>query len=338
MQSKLESRFKVVVITGASSGVGRALSHQFAKTNAKIALLGRSAHSLEATKLEVEALGGTALNIPTDVADPEQVEAACQKILSAWGEIDLWVNNAMVSVFSPVKDMTPAEYKRVTDVTYLGVVHGTLSALKTMLPRNHGTILQVSSALAKRSIPLQSAYCAAKHAVDGFSESLRCELLHDRSKVEVIRVNLPAVNTPQFRWVKTRLPNKPQPVPPIYQPELVADAIFWACHSRKREVNIGYPTWKAIIGERIAAGFADWYLSRYGYQSQQTQEPLEPHHRDNLLESLPEKASTRGDFDRLAISQDFFFWAMKNQNLLWFIFLIALAVLGMFLFWKGSHS
>jgi short-subunit dehydrogenase len=327
--------FEVVVITGASAGLGRALAHQYAKTHAKIALLARSVDSLVATKNEVEALGGTALVLPTDVSNSEEVERAAQKVLSEFGKIDLWINNAMVSVFSPVKEMTPDEYRRVTDVTYLGVVYGTLAALKTMLPRNEGTILQIGSALAKRSIPLQSAYCAAKHAGDGFSESLRCELLHDRSRVQVMRVQLPAMNTPQFRWVKSRLPNKPQPVPPIYQPELVADAIFWASHTRKREVYIGYPTWKAILGEKFAAGFADWYLGQFGYTSQQTQVPVEPNHTDNLLEPRPEKASTRGDFDRTARSSDFFFWVLKNQYLVWAI--VILFFIAVILFLNRGH-
>src|SRR5437763_811503 len=221
---------EVVVITGASAGLGRAIVRRFGRDKAKIGLIAGGVDGLEGARREVEELGGEAIVLPTDVADAEQVEAAAAAVEKRFGRIDTWINNAMVSVFSPVKEMEPAEYKRVTEVTYLGYVYGTLAALKRMLPRNRGSIVQVGSALAYRSIPLQSAYCAAKHAVAGFTDSLRCELLHDRKKIRLTMVQLPAMNTPQFDWVKSRLKHKAQPVPPIYQPELVADAIHWAAH------------------------------------------------------------------------------------------------------------
>ena len=221
---------EVVVITGASAGVGRATVREFARHGAKIGLLARGSAGLEGAKRDVERLGGEALVLPTDVADADQVEAGAAAVENQFGPIDVWVNDAMASVFSPVKEMKPEEYRRVTEVTYLGFVYGTLAALKRMLPRDRGTIVQVGSALTHRSIPLQSAYCAAKHAMVGFTDSLRCELIHDYSRVHVTVVQMPALNTPQFSWVKSRLKYKAQPVPPIYQPEVAARAIYWAAH------------------------------------------------------------------------------------------------------------
>jgi NAD(P)-dependent dehydrogenase (short-subunit alcohol dehydrogenase family) len=218
-------RPEVVVITGASAGVGRATVRAFARLGAHIGLLARGHDGLNAARQEVEAVGGQALVLPTDVANDAQVEAAATAVEAAFGPIDIWVNNAMVSVFSPVKEMTPEEFRRVTEVTYLGTVHGTMAALRRMLPRDHGTIVQVGSTLAYRGIPLQAAYCGAKHAIQGFTESVRCELLHDGSHVRLTMVQLPALNTPQFGWVKNRLPHKGQPVPPIYQPGVAAEAI-----------------------------------------------------------------------------------------------------------------
>src|SRR5438067_3630877 len=221
---------ETVVVTGASAGLGRATVRAFARQGARIGLLARGRAGLEGARRDVEALGGEALVLPTDVADPDQVERAAAAVESEFGPIDVWVNDAMCSVFSPAKEMTPADYKRVTEVTYLGFVYGTLAALKRMLPRDRGVIVQVGSALAYRGIPLQSAYCGAKHAIQGFTESVRCELIHDGSRVRVTMVQLPAVNTPQFGWVKSRLPRKPRPVPPVYQPEVAAEAVVWAAH------------------------------------------------------------------------------------------------------------
>src|SRR5215471_9826586 len=238
----MRNKSQTVVITGASAGVGRAAAAAFARRGASIGLIARGRAGLDGARREVESLGGRAIAILADVADADQVEAAACAIEDQLGPIDVWVNNAMTSVFSPVKDMNASEFRRVTEVTYLGVVHGTLAALRRMLPRKSGTIVQVGSALAKRSIPLQSAYCAAKHAIEGFTESLRCELLHDDCNVHVTLVHLPAMNTPQFRWVKSRLPHYPQPVPPIYQPEVAAEAIVWASkHGKKKELYVGFP-------------------------------------------------------------------------------------------------
>src|SRR5690349_13700018 len=233
---------EIVVITGASAGVGRATACEFARHGAWIGLIARGKDRLEAARREVEKLGGRAIAISCDVADAEAVEEAAEQVERELGPIDVWINNAMASVFSPVKEMEAEEYRRVTEVTYLGTVHGTLAALKRMLPRNRGTILQVGSALAYRSIPLQSAYCAAKHAIVGFTDSLRCELIHDESKVSLTVAHLPAMNTPQFNWTKSRMPRKAQPVPPIYQPEVAADAILWAATHNRRELFVGMPT------------------------------------------------------------------------------------------------
>jgi NAD(P)-dependent dehydrogenase (short-subunit alcohol dehydrogenase family) len=286
----------VVVITGASAGVGRAAVRAFAREGADIGLLARGIDGLEGARSEVEAAGGRALVVPTDVADAQTVEAAAERVERELGPIDVWVNNAMVSVFSPVKEMTADEFRRVTEVTYLGVVHGTLSALRRMLPRDRGAIVQVGSALAYRGIPLQAAYCGAKHAIQGFTESLRCELLHDGSGVHVAMVNLPAMNTPQFDWVKSRLPRKAQPVPPIYAPEIAADAIVWASSTRRRELSVGGMTAAVIWGNKFASGLGDRYLSRTGYDSQQTDEPADPDRPNNLWAPLPGDHGAHGRF------------------------------------------
>src|SRR5437763_12391613 len=308
------SKPEVVVITGASAGLGRATAKAFAQEGAHIGLLARGRDGLEGARRDVERLGGRALVLPTDVADAEQVERAAEAVEREFGPIDIWVNNAMVSVFSPVKEMKPEEYKRVTEVTYLGVVYGTLAALKRMLPRDRGVIVQVGSALAYRGIPLQSAYCAAKHAIQGFVDSLRCELLHDKSNVRVTMVQLPAMNTPQFSWVKSRLLRKPQPVPPIYQPEVGAEAILFAAHNDRREMYVGYPTVEAIVGDKIAPGFADKYLAKNGYDSPQTDEPVEPGRRDNLWEPVPGDDGAHGRFDDRASASSPQLWASMNRN------------------------
>lgn len=305
---------EVVVVTGASAGLGRAIVRAFARQGAHIGLLARGKDGLEGARSDAEQLGGKALVIPVDVADAEGIEHAADAVEREFGPIDIWINNAMVSVFSPVKKMTPEEYKRVTEVTYLGVVYGTLAALKRMLPRDRGVIVQVGSALAYRGIPLQSAYCAAKHAIQGFHDSLLSELIHDKSNVRVTMVQLPAMNTPQFSWVKSRLPRKPQPVPPIYQPEIGADAVLFAAHNDRREMYVGYPTVEAIIGDKIAPGFADWYLARNGYDAQQTTEPVEPDRRDNLWEPVPGDHGAHGTFGDRAIMSSPQLWFSKNRK------------------------
>ena len=311
------AKHEVVVITGASAGVGRATVREFARHGAWIGLIARGRDGLEGARREVEAEGGKALVLPTEMADPEQVEAAAQKVEKKLGPIDIWVNNAMTSVFSPVKQMTPEEYKRVTEVTYLGYVYGTLAALKRMLPRDQGAIVHVGSALAYRSIPLQSAYCAAKHAVLGFFASLRTELLHDGSNVHTTLVQMPALNTPQFGWVKSRLPHKAQPVPPIYQPEVAARAIYYAAHHpRRREYYAGWSTVKAIFGNKLAPSFADHYLARTGYDSQQYDGPEDPNRPNNLWHPVAGDHGAHGVFDSRARQHSPELWAETHP--LWF--------------------
>ncbi|HEY2413666.1 MAG TPA: SDR family oxidoreductase [Pirellulaceae bacterium] len=292
-------RDRVVVVTGASAGVGRATVREFARQGASIGLIARGAAGLEGARRDVEQLGGKAIICQADVSDAQKVEDAAEAVEQHFGPIDVWINNAMCSVFSPVKQMTAADYHRVTEVTYLGVVHGTLAALKRMLPRDRGKIIQVGSALAYRGIPLQSAYCAAKHAIQGFNDSLRSELLHDGSNVKLTMVQMPALNTPQFDWVKSRLPRKPQPVPPIFQPEVAAEAILWAADHDRREWYVGGPTVVAIVGNKIAPALGDWYLSRQGYDAQQYDGPVSPDRRNNVTRPVDDEVDygAHGDFD-----------------------------------------
>ena len=291
---------EVVVITGASAGLGRAAAHEFGRHGAKVGLIARGIEGLEAAKREIESAGGSAIVLPLDVTDANAIEEAAAAVEQKFGPIDVWVNNAMASVFSPVREMQPEEYKRVTEVTYLGVVYGTLAALKRMLPRDRGTIVQVGSALVYRSIPLQSAYCAAKHAIAGFTDSLRCELIHDKSRVRVTMVQMPALNTPQFGWVKSRLKYKAQPVPPIFQPEVGARAIYWAAHHSRREIYAGWPTVEAIVGNKLAPGWLDRYLGRTGFAAQQTCEPEDPNRPNNLWKPVKGDHGAHGIFDSQA--------------------------------------
>jgi short-subunit dehydrogenase len=325
-----QKKTEVVVITGASAGVGRATVQSFAKRGAHIGLIARGVRGLEGARKDVEQLGGRALAVPADIAFPEQVEAAAEQIEEYFGPIDIWINDAMVSVFSPFKEMTAAEFHRVTEVTYLGTVYGTLEALKRMLPRDAGTIVQVGSGLAYRSIPLQSAYCGAKHAIRGFTDSVRSELLHDRSRVHVTMVQLPAVNTPQFSWVKSRLPSKAQPVPPIYQPEVAAEAIYWAAHHRRREVFVGLPTAKAIELNKIMPGLLDRLLARVGYSGQQTSEPRESDQANNLWEPLDGAGGldhgAHGAFDSSSRSFSAELWASQHRN---WLAVIATGIVGL---------
>ncbi|HVX10158.1 MAG TPA: SDR family oxidoreductase [Pirellulales bacterium] len=326
------SRREVVVITGASAGVGRATAREFGRRGACVALLARGPDGLEATKHDIEALGGRALSVPTDVAFADQVEAAAEKAERAFGPIDIWINCAMASVFSPFDQMTPEEYQRVIDVTFMGQVHGTRAALKRMLPRDRGTIVQVGSALVYRSIPLQSAYCAAKAAVRGFTDSLRTELLHRKSRVHLSIVQLPGLNTPQFDWSKSRMPHRAQPVPPIFQPEVAADAIVWAAHHRRREVWVGRSSVKAILSAKIAPSIGDWVLSREGYSGQQTEEPEDPDRPDNLWEPVAGDHGAHGRFDDRAMSFSPQFWLDKHRS--W----IALAVGAAGVTWAVLHA
>ena len=309
------SRHEVVVITGASAGVGRAAVREFAKHGAWIGLIARGMDGLEGARREVEAAGGKALVLRVDVADPAQVEAAAQRVEEELGPIDIWVNNAMASVFSPIKEMPAEEYKRVTEVTYLGYVYGTLAALKRMLPRDRGTIVHVGSALAYRSIPLQSAYCAAKHAVLGFFASLRTELMHDKSNVHTVMVQMPALNTPQFGWVKSRLPRKAQPVPPIFQPEVAARAIYYAAHHpEKREYYAGWSTVKAIVGNKLLPSFGDRYLAHNGYEAQQLDGAEDPNRPNNLWGPIAGDHGAHGAFDDRASSRSLELWAETHAK------------------------
>ena len=299
----------MVVITGASAGVGRATVREFARHGASIGLVARGREGLEAARREVIDLGGKAIVLPTDVADAGQVEAAAERVETELGPIDIWVNDAMTSVFSPIKKMTAEEFKRVTEVTYLGYVYGTLAALKRMLPRDRGSIVHVGSALAYRSIPLQAAYCASKHAVLGFYASLRTELMHDGSHVRTTMVQMPALNTPQFGWVKSRLPHKAQPVPPIYQPEVAARAIYYAAHHPKRREY--YPAWssvKAIFGNKLVPSLADRYLARTGYSSQQYDGPEDPDRPFNLWEPVAGDHGAHGNFNNRARTRSTELW------------------------------
>jgi short-subunit dehydrogenase len=291
---------QVVVVTGASAGVGRAVARAFGARRARVGLLARDEGRLGQAAAEIEELGGEALAIPTDVADAEAVQAAADQVASRFGPVEVWVNNAMVSVFSPVREMRPEEYRRVTEVTYLGTVHGTLAALRQMLPLDRGVIIQVGSALAYRAIPLQSAYCAAKHAIQGFTESLRSELMHDRSRVRVAMLQLPAVNTPQFDWVKSRLPRRAKPVPPIYQPEVIARAVIWAADHDRAEMYLGWSSAKAIAANRLIPRLLDRYLAREGFASQQTGEPEDPDRPNNLWRPVPGDVGAHGRFDDTA--------------------------------------
>ncbi|MBD0348284.1 MAG: SDR family oxidoreductase [Thermoleophilia bacterium] len=306
----------VVVITGASSGVGRACAREFARRGARIGLIARGRDGLEAARREVEELGGRALISALDVADAEAVEAAAAAIEAQLGPIDVWVNNAMLSVFSPIAELSADEVRRVTEVTYLGYVHGTLAALRHMRPRDRGVIIQVGSALAYRAIPLQAAYCAAKHAIEGFTESLRCELLHDKTNVRVTMVQLPALNTPHFSVVRTRLPRHPKPVPPIFQPELAARAVVFAAEHPRRELWVGGSTVRALLGNKLAPGLLDRYLARNGYAAQQTTEPVERDRRDNLAGALPGDRGAHGIFDGEAHARSLQFLTVTHPRML----------------------
>ena len=317
----MQSR-EVVVITGASAGAGRAAVREFAKHGASVGLIARGQDGLEAAAREVEEYGGKALALPTDVANAEQVQNAADRVERELGPIDIWVNDAMTSVFSPIKQMTPEEFKRVTEVTYLGYVYGTLAALKYMLPRDRGTIVHVGSALAYRSIPLQAAYCASKHAILGFFASLRTELLHDHSNVHTTMVQMPALNTPQFGWVRSRLPRKAQPVPPIYQPEVAARLIYHAAHHpEKREWYASWSVLKAIFGNKISPCYADHYLAKNGYESQQYDGPEDPNRPDNLYHPLPGDHGAHGAFDDRAKDSSAEAWAEEHARTLGLVLL-----------------
>jgi len=329
-------RSEVVVITGASAGVGRATAQAFGRLGARVGLIARGREGLEGARADVEGLGGKALVLPADVAHYEEVEAAAAAVEKEFGPIDVWVNNAMTTVFSPFREIKAEEYKRATEVTYLGAVYGTMAALKSMLLRNRGCIVQVGSALAYRSIPLQAPYCGAKHAIRGFTDSLRSELLHDKSGIHLTMVHMPALNTPQFNWCKTRLPRHPKPVPPIFQPELAAEAIVWAAHHKRREVYVGDSTVEAIWGNKVAPGLLDHYLARTGYDAQQTAEPVNPDRPSNLFEPVPGDPGAHGIFGEEAHERSLQFWGTSHRP--WTTLAgIGLAAMACWAYWKRAR-
>lgn len=291
---------RVAVVTGASAGIGRAVVREFARNGWRVALLARGIDGLSAARAEVEALGGEALVLPTDVADEAQVEAAAERVEAAWGAIDVWVNDAMATIFSDTMRISPQDFRRATEVTYLGAVWGTLAALRRMERRGRGTVVQVGSALAYRSIPLQAPYCGAKAALRGFTDSLRCELAHGGSRVHLTMVQLSAFNTPQFDWGRTTLDRQPRPMGRIFQPEIAARAVYWAATHRRREVWVGAPAVQAILGTRVFPGLLDRILGRTAVDGQHTDQPLPPGRRDNLYQPVPGDHGAHGRFDALA--------------------------------------
>jgi short-subunit dehydrogenase len=293
---------QVVVITGAGAGLGRAMTQRFAKNGACLGLIGRNRDRLQQAADEVRSIGGQAVIAVADVADAAQVEAAADLIEAAFGRIDIWINNAMATIYSTFDRISAADYKRATEVTYLGTVHGTMAALKRMKTNNRGLIIQVGSALAYRAIPLQSPYCGAKFAVRGFTDALRSELLHERSKIRLTMVHMPAMNTPQFDWGKNQMPMKAQPVPPIFQPEMAAEAVFWASRHKRREVYVGFPTWKTIWANKLIPGYIDRYLADTGYRGQFSNQPADPENPDNLWQPAPGNFGAHGRFDDRAVT------------------------------------
>ncbi|WP_244745256.1 SDR family oxidoreductase [Paraburkholderia sp. DD10] len=309
------ARPRIVVVTGASAGVGRATALAFARRGVHVALLARDPAALDDTAAQVRACGVRALPIALDVSDADAVEAAAARVEAELGPIDVWVNNAMLTVFGPMASLTPKEFARVTDVTYLGYVWGTMAALKRMSARNRGCIVQVGSALAYRAIPLQSAYCGAKHAIRGFTDALRCELLHDHSRVHLTMVQMPALNTPQFDWAENRMPHAPQPVAPVFQPEVAARAIVWAATHRRREVYVGISTVKAIVANQVVPGWLDRYLGRTGYQAQQRAAPASDAAPSNLWQPVAGAHRVHGPFDGEAKRHSSALWLDTHRPL-----------------------
>jgi NAD(P)-dependent dehydrogenase (short-subunit alcohol dehydrogenase family) len=304
----------VVAITGASAGIGRAVVAEFAKEGWAIGLIARGRDGLAGAQREVEALGGSAIPIETDVADSDAVEHAAERIERELGPIDVWINVAFTNVFSPFHELTPEEYRRITDVSYMGYVYGTMAALRRMRARNRGTIVQVGSALAYRSIPLQAAYCGAKSAIRGFTDSIRCELIHDKSDVRITMALMPAVNTPQFAWCKSRMPREAQPVPPIFQPEVAGRAVHWlALHPKRRELVIGFPTFQAVLGTKIVPGLLDIYLGKTGYDAQQHGGAHDPDAPNNLYQPLPGDRGSHGTFDSTSVDISRYTWLTENR-------------------------
>jgi NAD(P)-dependent dehydrogenase (short-subunit alcohol dehydrogenase family) len=307
-------RDRVVVVTGASAGVGRATARAFGSAGAKVALLARNEPALEAAADEVRQRGGEPLVCRLDVADAEAVERAAAAVEGRFGRIDTWVNNAMATVFAPALDITPEEYRRVTEVTYLGYVYGTLAAVRRMQPRGEGTVIQVGSALVYRSIPLQSAYCAAKAAVRGFTDSLRCELIHQRSRVQLCMIQLPAVNTPQPIVQRNKMRRQAQPVPPMYAPELIADAIVYLAEHPRRELVVGGSSLKAILGQKLIPGLLDRYLGKNGWEAQFVDAPNDPARPDCLFEHVPGDHGAHGPYRDQERRRSLQLWATTHRG------------------------
>ncbi|HEY8435309.1 MAG TPA: SDR family oxidoreductase [Sphingomicrobium sp.] len=323
-----EDTSRIVVVTGGTAGIGRAAVREFAKNGYDVAILARGADGLEATRKEVEAAGRRGLAIPTDVADWKAVEAAADRIERELGPIDVWVNNAFAGIFSRFMDVTPEEYERVTQVTYMGQVNGARAALKRMLPRDRGKIVLVGSALAYRGIPLQSAYCGAKHAIQGFIDSLRCELLNEKTNVNVTMVQMPGVNTPQFDWIRAKLPGQPRPVGKVYQPEVAGRAIYAAAHDTRKEMLVGLPTVEAVWGNKVASSLLDEYLAATGIKAQQRPERVQPDRKDNLFEPVAGDHGAHGSFDSEAVDSSAELWVTEHKKELGLAALGAAAVAG----------
>ena len=309
-----EPRSPIVVVTGGTAGIGRAAAREFARNGYDVAILARGTDGLDATRDEVQRLGQRALAIPTDVAEWKSVEAAADAVERDLGPIDIWVNNAFAGIFARFMDVTPEEYERVTSVTYLGQVNGTRAALRHMLPRNRGKIVLVGSALAYRGIPLQSAYCGAKHAIQGFIDSVRTELLHDATDVSITMVQMPGVNTPQFDWIRAKLPGQPRPVGKVYQPEVAARAIFAAAHSKRKEMLVGLPTVEAVWGNKVASSMLDDYLAATGFKSQQRPQPVRADRKDNLFEPVAGDHGAHGSFDEEAVESSAELWISEHKK------------------------
>ena len=309
-----QQRTETVVVTGGTAGVGRATVREFARNGANVAILARGQDRLQAAKKEVEELGREALAISVDVSDAEAVEKAADRIERELGQIDIWVNNAFAGIFARFLDVTPEEYERVTAVTYLGQVNGTRAALRRMMPRNRGSVVLVGSALAYRGIPLQSAYCGAKHAIQGLIDSVRSELIHDAPGVHISMVQLPGLNTPQFEWIRAKLPGKPRPIGAVFQPEVAARAIYFAAHSDRKEVEVGYPTVQSIWGDKVASAWLDDYLAEVGFTGQQSREPVSPDRKDNLFEPVPGNFAAHGRFDSEAHEDSPELWASMHKK------------------------
>jgi short-subunit dehydrogenase len=319
----------VVVVTGASGGVGRATARALGRRRASVVLLARGVRGLEAARREVEALGGRAIVQQADVSQFEQVDAVARAAEEEFGPVDLWINNAMVSMYSPFMRMSPAEFRHIVEVTFLGTVHGTRCALQRMVPRNRGVIIQVGSALAFRSIPLQSAYCASKHAIQGFTESVRSELIHGRSDVRVSVVNMPALNTTQFIWTKNKMAHKARPTGTIFQPEVAAEAILFAAEHERRELMVGYTTVEATLGEKVIPGVLDHYLATAAWEGSMLHESVDPDQPDNFWEPVDRDFGSHGQFDAMARDFSWQLWATTHRGWLAGLFLFGAGVLGM---------